>query len=106
MALRDDLRRDVSSLLASRCGVDEALITQDSELYTQLGLDSLDLIGVAQVLQERYGVSLDNEGVAEIRTVCDILTFVEGELAAAFPDRAGAFPDPAGAAVAGGGRAE
>lgn len=82
MVLRDDLYRDVKASLAIRCGIDEALITEEADLYEQLGMDSLDFLGIAQVLQNRYTVLLDNESVAGIHTVGDILTFLEKQIAA------------------------
>lgn len=82
MVLRDDLYRDVRAVLASRCGIDETRVTEEADLYEQLGMDSLDFLGMAQMLQNRYGVLLDNERVAATRTVRDILTFLEEQLAA------------------------
>lgn len=81
MALRDDLYGDVKSMLTTRCGVDESQVTEQTDLFGQLGLDSLDLIGMAQALQHKYTVRLDNEAIAEIHTVGDILAFVLNRMA-------------------------
>ncbi len=82
MVLQDDLYRDVRAILASRCGIDETRVTEEADLYEQLEMDSLDFLGVALLLQNRYAVLFDNESVATIRTVRDILTFLEEQLAA------------------------
>lgn len=82
MESQDDLYRDVVAILASRCGIDETQVTEDADLYEQLGMDSLDFLGMAQLLQNRYAVLFDNESVTAIRTVRDILTFLEEQLAA------------------------
>ena len=82
MVLPADLYHDVRAIVASRSGIDETRVTEDSDLYQQLGMDSLDFLGVAQLLQDRYAVLFDNESVAAIRTVGDLLTFLEKQLAA------------------------
>jgi acyl carrier protein len=81
VALRDDLLDDVISLLASRCAVDTADVHEGTGLFDELDLDSLDLIGMAQVLQSKYVVELDNESIAAVRTVGDVVTFVEARMA-------------------------
>jgi len=82
MVLPEHLYRDVIAVVASRCGIDEARVTEDSDLYEQLEMDSLDFLGLAQLLQDRYTVLFDNESVAAIRTVGDLLRFLEKQLAA------------------------
>lgn len=81
MVLPDDLYCDVRAIVAGRCGIDERRVTEDSDLYEQLGMDSLDFLGIAQMLQDRYAVLFDNESVASIRTIGDLLTFLEIQLA-------------------------
>jgi acyl carrier protein len=82
MVLPDDFCRDVIAMVAIRCGTDETRVTKDLDLYEQLGMDSLDFLGMAQMLQDRYAVLFDNESVAAIRTVGDLLTFLEKQLVA------------------------
>ncbi|KIR66318.1 MULTISPECIES: acyl carrier protein [Micromonospora] len=76
MTLDDELYDDVTTLLANHCAVDPARVGPTTQLFDELGLDSLDLIGMAQALQSKYSVALDNEGIAEIRTVGDVVAFV------------------------------
>jgi acyl carrier protein len=94
MELRTELFADVTNLLATRCGVEPATVTEQTALSDDLGLDSLDLIGMAQVLQSKYDVALDNESIASVRTVADVVDFVVERVTGTSRSRAVAAANP------------
>ncbi len=50
----------------------------DKLLFTDLGLDSLDIVDLIVKLQKRFDTDLrDNEEIRKIRTLGDVYSFVE-----------------------------
>ncbi|MFI5980175.1 acyl carrier protein [Streptomyces sp. NPDC051555] len=73
MSLRTDLYADITGFLVAKCDANPEEISAESDLYYDIGIDSLDLIAMTQSLQGAYGISMDDERIGGIRTVGDIL---------------------------------
>jgi acyl carrier protein len=60
-ALHDELKKLIVDTLALE-GVSPSDIESDAPLFVEgLGLDSIDALELAMVLEERYGVTLDDD---------------------------------------------
>jgi len=57
---------------------DLTAITADSLLVEDLGLDSLDLVGVFMKLEDEFGLQIDLDEVAGLRTVADLGRHLDG----------------------------
>jgi acyl carrier protein len=44
--------------------------------FEDLDVDSLDLVEVAQIVEEEFGVELDGDAVKDLRTVGDVIDLV------------------------------
>lgn len=53
------------------------LVTGETRLVEDLGIDSLDLVAVFLEVQDRYGIVLDDDVVPEIRTVAKLVEQVQ-----------------------------
>jgi len=54
----------------------ERLVPQ-AQIFTDLGLDSLDIVDLVVALQNSFGVKIRNEeGIRDIRTLQDIYQFI------------------------------
>ena len=51
-------------------GPDKSQITRDST-FEELDIDSLDLVELAQIVEDEYGVVLKGEDMKELKTVGD-----------------------------------
>ncbi len=52
-------------------------LTPQAQLFTDLGLDSLDMVDLAASLQRRFGVSIrDNDRIRSIRTMQDLYDYM------------------------------
>ncbi len=80
MTVRDDIHADITEFLHNKCDIDPAKVSEATLLNGELDVDSLDLIAMAQLLQNKYDVSLDDERIASTRTIGDVLTFVEDKI--------------------------
>jgi acyl carrier protein len=87
---RDEIFETISEILSESFELDRAEIKRESKLYEELGLDSIDAVDIFVQLREVTGRRPDPAIAREIRTVDELITFVENELAAA----AAGLPEP------------
>lgn len=53
-------------------------LTPEANLFTELGLDSLDVVDLVVALQKKFGVSIrDDERIRDVRTLNDLYDLVE-----------------------------
>jgi len=57
------------------CEADD--VTMEANLFDDLGADSLDAVELNLALEEKFGISIDDETMAEIKTVADIVAYIE-----------------------------
>ena len=64
--------------------IDEGLITRDSLIFKELGLDSLDSVDLIVSLEKTFSFRIDrtNDGpvISEIRIIQDIVDYVNSKL--------------------------
>ncbi|HEX2128822.1 MAG TPA: phosphopantetheine-binding protein [Solirubrobacterales bacterium] len=53
----------------------EGEITRDAA-FEDLDLDSLDLVELAQIVEDEFGVELDGDAVKDVKTVGDVIDLV------------------------------
>jgi len=75
VALANDVERDIVEYLRAHHGVEADEITDESTLV-DLGLDSLGVFAIGDILQSKYGISLDDERIAGVRTFAEFKTFI------------------------------
>ncbi len=57
--------------------IEEARLLPEANIFTDLGLDSLDIVDLIVALQNTFGVKIRNEEkVRDIRTLQDIYQFI------------------------------
>ncbi|KQQ85848.1 acyl carrier protein [Aureimonas sp. Leaf324] len=67
----------VAALVADRHGVDRAKISADTDLFDDVGADSLDRVELAMDLEEAFEVEIPDELVETSRTVGQFARAVE-----------------------------
>jgi acyl carrier protein len=75
MSLASDIERDIVAYLRAHHGVEADEITDESTL-ADLGLDSLSVLVIGDILLTKYGISLDDERIAGVRTFSDFKDFI------------------------------
>ena len=68
---------EIRESLAAQLNIPIANITGDSRLIEDLKADSLDLVELITSLEERYGIEIPEEDMPKIKTVSDIVTYIE-----------------------------
>ncbi len=67
----------VKEIIIDTLSCDEASVTMEANLFEDLGADSLDAVELNLALEEKLGVSIPDEEMANIKTVADVVSYVE-----------------------------
>jgi acyl carrier protein len=62
-------------------GPDEDQITREAT-FESLDIDSLDLVELAQIVEDEYGVVLKGEDMKELKTVGDVIDLITARASA------------------------
>jgi acyl carrier protein len=73
-ASSDQVQARVTEALAS-FGPDASQITREAT-FEELDIDSLDLVELAQIVEDEYGVVLSGEDMKELKTVGDAVDMI------------------------------
>lgn len=60
------------------CGED--IITMDAVLIDDLGADSLDAVELCMTIEEAFDITIPEDKIADLKTVKDIVEFVESQI--------------------------
>ncbi|HAS37736.1 MAG TPA: acyl carrier protein [Ruminococcaceae bacterium] len=67
----------IKSIICNYIDIDPEEITKDSKLRSDIGLNSFDMVNVAVDLENEYGVSVDSKEFGGIKTVGDLMKYIE-----------------------------
>ena len=67
----------VRDVIVDTLGCDEELVTMEASLADDLGADSIDAVELNIALEDTLHVSIPDEALAEMKTVGDIVSYLE-----------------------------
>lgn len=67
----------VKAALAKQLRISPDKITPESNIQTDLGADSLDILQLLFTIEDERGIRIPDEALAEFRTVSDIAAYLE-----------------------------
>ena len=67
----------VKSIIADQLDVEEEKITQNSNIQDDLGADSLDIVDLVMSFEEEFDIEIPDDQVENIKTVGDIVKYIE-----------------------------
>lgn len=71
----------VKRVLIDELSVDEADVTEVASLQDDLGADSLDSVELIMSLEEEFGIEIDPSQAENLKTVDEIVSFVDSQKA-------------------------
>ena len=79
---RSEIFAAMVGLAVDVLAVDEAQVTEESRFNEDLDADSLDQVEFVMALEEQFDISVPEDELADVATVGQAVSLVEGKLAA------------------------
>ena len=70
----------VKKIICDQLDIEESIITMDSVIIEDLGADSLDVVDIIMSLEEEFDMEIPDEQVENIKTIGDIVKYIEENL--------------------------
>jgi acyl carrier protein len=70
----------VRSIIKEQLGADEEKVTLEASIIDDLGADSLDVVDLVMSLEEEFDVEIPDEDVEGMKTVGDIVKYIEAKI--------------------------
>ena len=72
-----DILDAVKEILSHQLRIDMDTIDESTDIVDDLGADSLDVVEMIMTIEQEYGVSIPDEAITTLRTVGDVVKYVE-----------------------------
>ena len=69
----------VKKILVEQLDVEESIISPESSITDDLGADSLDIVDMVMSLEEEFDIEIPDEEIESMKTVGDIVKFIESK---------------------------
>jgi acyl carrier protein len=66
---REEVLSALKEVLVDRLKVDASTITDDANLFEDLGLDSIDLMTVVMAVEERFSIEVSDDELEDVTTL-------------------------------------
>lgn len=67
----------IKEIIIDQLSVEEDVVTLEANIQEDLGADSLDIVDLIQTIEDEYDLSIPDEAVESIKTVGDIVAYVD-----------------------------
>ena len=74
MAIFDDVR----DVVVAQLSVPAENVKMESNIIEDLGADSLDVVELVRALEEKFDVEIPDSDAEKLKTIADVVSFVEG----------------------------
>ena len=72
-----EVENRVREIISEQLGVAANEVTPEASFIEDLGADSLDIVELVMALEEEYGMEISDEDAEKIRTVEDVVSYIE-----------------------------
>jgi len=73
----DEVAQKVQDIIAESLGVKRTEVAPAASFITDLNADSLDIVELVMALEEEYDMEISDEEAEKIRTVQDVVNYIE-----------------------------
>ena len=74
---KEEIFDKLKELVVDQLGVEEDEVQMEASMQDDLGADSLDLVDLVMSVEEEFGVKVADEDLENIKTVGDIVNYIE-----------------------------
>lgn len=71
-----NVEKEVIDIVVEQLGVDEKDVTAEKSFVEDLNADSLDLTELIMTFEERYGFEISEEEAEKLKTVGDVISYI------------------------------
>jgi acyl carrier protein len=82
-AMSEDTFEKIKAIIVDLLGVEADKVTKDARFREDLEADSLDLVELIMEFEEQFGESISDEEAQQLRTVGQVVEYVEQRMGAA-----------------------
>ena len=76
-----DVFEKVQKILCDQLDLEEEQVTEEAEVIEDLGADSLDIVDLVMTLEEEFDTEIPDEDIENLKTVGDIVKYIEDHAA-------------------------
>ncbi len=70
----------IKDIIVEQLDVEEDAVTMEASITDDLGADSLDVVDLVMSIEESFDVEIPDEEVENIKTVGDIVKYIENKI--------------------------
>ena len=70
----------IKVILAEQFVVEESTLQNDTDLQADLGADSLDVVDLLMSIEDEFEIEIPDEEIENIRTVGDLVNYIEANI--------------------------
>ena len=94
-ATQDEIIAGHAEILEEVTGIEPSEVTMEKSFVDDLDIDTLSMVEIAVQTEDKYGVKIPDEDLAGLRTVGDVVTYIQ-KLEQENPEAAAALRDKFG----------
>ncbi|HEY0638635.1 MAG TPA: acyl carrier protein [Pseudonocardiaceae bacterium] len=77
----EEILPELAAIVEEVAGVDTAEVTPDKSFVDDLDIDSLSMVEIAVQAEDKFGVKIPDDELANLKTVGDAVTYISSNLA-------------------------
>ncbi len=74
---RQEIAQIVNEFLIDEFEIEESLISEDSHLISDLGIESLDFVDIVVIIEKEFKFKVKREEMVNVRTIGDLYSYIE-----------------------------
>ena len=67
----------LTKIICEHTGNNDISITEDTILIADLGLNSLDLVNLACIVEDEFDIEIPDRAIKDFKTIGDVIAFIE-----------------------------
>jgi len=80
MLSEENIFKKIRDILVEYLEIDEEQVSMKTDIYDDLGADSLDMTEIGMELEEEFAMCIDDDDARNLKTVEDFVNYIEGKL--------------------------
>lgn len=81
MSSNEEIAEQVKKIIVERLNVDAGDVTPEASFLEDLDADSLDIVELIMAIEEQYDLEIPDEDAEKIRSVQDVISYVQNKQA-------------------------